>query len=226
MKSICIIPARSGSVRIKNKNIIKFQNKPIIYWSIQMAKKSKCFKKIYVSTDSKLIADISKRSGNINIINRPKKLSKNTTPLVEVLHHAIKKINLEYEYVCCILPASPLIIHKDIINSKKLLSKSCSFVIPITKYDYPHEKSISIKNKNYISLTSSKTIFKRSQELPEKYHDAGQFYWGKKNEFLKFKNIFKSKKVKGYILPNYRVRDIDTYDDIKISNLIFKYIKK
>ena len=58
MKSICIIPARSGSVRIKNKNIIKFQNKPIIYWSIQVAKKSKCFKKIYVSTDSKLIADI------------------------------------------------------------------------------------------------------------------------------------------------------------------------
>ena len=67
---ICIIPARSGSVRIKNKNIIKFQNKPIIYWSIKVAKESKCFKKIYVSTDSKLIADISKRSGNINIINR------------------------------------------------------------------------------------------------------------------------------------------------------------
>ena len=128
--------------------------------------------------------------------------------------------------MCCILPASPLIIHKDIINSKKLLSKSCSFVIPITKYDYPHEKSISIKNKNYISLTSSKTIFKRSQELSEKYHDAGQFYWGKKNEFLEFKNIFRSKKVKGYIIPNYRVRDIDTYDDVKISNLIFKYIKK
>ena len=52
------------------------------------------------------------------------------------------------------------------------------------------EKSISIKNKNYISLTSSKTIFKRSQELSEKYHDAGQFYWGKKNEFLEYARVF------------------------------------
>ena len=54
-KAICIIPARSGSKRIKNKNIRIFHNKPIIYYSIRSAKKTKLFNKIYVSTDSKKI---------------------------------------------------------------------------------------------------------------------------------------------------------------------------
>ena len=51
MNSICIIPARGGSKRIKNKNIIKFNKQPMIYWSVKAAKKSKCFDKIVISTD-------------------------------------------------------------------------------------------------------------------------------------------------------------------------------
>ena len=58
MSSICIIPARGGSKRIKNKNIIKFNKKPIIYWSLKAALKSKCFDKIIVSTDSDKIIKI------------------------------------------------------------------------------------------------------------------------------------------------------------------------
>ena len=50
-----IIPARLGSKRIKKKNIKIFINKPIIYYSIKAAKKSKLFKKIIVSTDSNII---------------------------------------------------------------------------------------------------------------------------------------------------------------------------
>ena len=57
--NIAIIPARKNSIRIKNKNIKLFNNKPIIEWSIKVAKDSKLFKKIYVSTDSKKISDIS-----------------------------------------------------------------------------------------------------------------------------------------------------------------------
>ena len=58
MNNICIIPARANSKRIKNKNIKNFYGKPIIYWSIQAAKKSKCFSKIIISSDSKKILNI------------------------------------------------------------------------------------------------------------------------------------------------------------------------
>ena len=226
MKSICIIPARSGSVRIKNKNIIKFQNKPIIYWSIEAAKKSKCFKEIIISTDSEKIAKIVKKFKNVSVIKRPKNIAKDKTPLIDVIQHTLKKINIKYDAVCCILPASPLIIYSDIVSSKKLLSNKCNFVIPITKYDYSHDKSIFFRKNNYINLTKNRTALKRSQELEDKYHDSGQFYWGKNDTFLKYKNIFKSQKVKGFIIPNYRTRDIDTKEDVIISNLIFKFLKK
>ena len=61
MKSICIIPARGGSKRIKNKNIKNFFDKPLIYYSIKAAIKSNIFDKIIVSTDSKKIASIAKK---------------------------------------------------------------------------------------------------------------------------------------------------------------------
>ena len=59
----CIIPARSGSKRIKNKNIKKFFGKPLIYYSIKLALKNKKFNKVIVSTDSKKIARIAKKLG-------------------------------------------------------------------------------------------------------------------------------------------------------------------
>ena len=63
MKPICIIPARKGSKRIKNKNIKLFAGKPLISYIIQIAKKSKLFSRIIVSTDSKKIANIAKKNG-------------------------------------------------------------------------------------------------------------------------------------------------------------------
>ena len=62
--TICIIPARSGSKRIKNKNIFLFEGKPIIYYAITAAKKSNLFKRIIVSTDSKKIAKIAIKYGS------------------------------------------------------------------------------------------------------------------------------------------------------------------
>ena len=90
MKSICIIPARGGSKRIKNKNIIKFNNKPMIYWSVRAAIKSKCFDKIVISTDSKKIEKIAKKL-KINFIKRPKYLASDKTPVFEVVRHFLKR---------------------------------------------------------------------------------------------------------------------------------------
>ena len=117
-------------------------------------------------------------------------------------------------------------MYQDIQATKKLLSKKCNFVVPITKYDYPIDKSIYIKKNNFINFTQKKISNKRSQDLKENYHDVGQFYWGKEDYFKLYKNIFLSKKVKGYFIPNYRARDIDTLEDLEITKIIFKSLKK
>ena len=88
---ICIIPARSGSKRIKNKNIKKFNGKPIIGTVLQTLKKMKFFDKIVVSTDQKNIANISKKYGADLIIYRDKKLLKDHVGTCEIISNSIKK---------------------------------------------------------------------------------------------------------------------------------------
>ena len=87
---ILIIPARKGSTRIKNKNIKKFNGKPIISYSIIAAQKSKLFNKIHVSTNCKKIKRVSTHYGVKFDFYRPEKLSKNKVPIFDVLKQVIK----------------------------------------------------------------------------------------------------------------------------------------
>ena len=223
MKSICIIPARGGSKRIKNKNIINFNNKPMIFWSIRAAIKSKCFDKIVISTDSEKIIKIAKKL-KVEFVKRPKSLALDATPLFEVVRHYLKIFKIEQSMICCILPCSPLIFYKDIIDAKKKLNKNTRFVFPITNYSYPIERSLIKDKKNYVLFKNKNVALKNTQKFKDYFHDVGQFYWGFSVDFLKFNNIFNSKKVKGFHIPNYRVKDIDNQSDLKVAINIYKSI--
>ena len=121
--NIAIIPARKNSRRIKNKNIINFCGKPIIYYSLKAAKKSKLFDKIIVTTDCKKIKKLSYYYGADLVINRKEKLAKNNIGIIDVIKDSIKILandNINPDYVCCIFPASPNI---DIQNLKKSFLK-------------------------------------------------------------------------------------------------------
>ena len=94
MSRILIIPARSGSKRIKNKNIKKIGGKPIISWTIRTAKKSKLFDEIHVSTDSpKIVSLVEKLSLKVRF-KRNKILSGDNVPLMDVFNFIIKKYRL------------------------------------------------------------------------------------------------------------------------------------
>ena len=89
MKLLTVIPARSGSKGIKNKNLTKFLGKPLIKYSINFAKKIKN-NTIIVSTDSKKIKNLAYQDLEINDYVRPKNLSRDETPLEDTLHHVVK----------------------------------------------------------------------------------------------------------------------------------------
>ena len=90
-----LIPARSGSKRIKNKNIYELNGKPLIQYTIEAAKNSKLLDDVIVSTDSKRIAEIA-NNFNINVpFLRPKKLSGDKIEMIEVIKHVVKKKNLK-----------------------------------------------------------------------------------------------------------------------------------
>ena len=121
-KRLLIIPARSGSKRIKNKNVKLFSGKPIISYPIKAAIESKLFKEIHISTDSIKIANICKKIGvNIDFL-RPKKLSGDNVSLFDVLKFVRDKYKTSgktFNEIWCILPATPLLNSKDLKNFAK-----------------------------------------------------------------------------------------------------------
>ena len=110
IKRLAIIPARGGSKRIKNKNLKNFFGKPLIYYSILAAKKSKIFSEIHVSTDSKKILKYVKTQNISPAFIRPKKLSNDFTGIHEVLKYVVKKykmLNFCFDEIWLLYPTNP-----------------------------------------------------------------------------------------------------------------------
>ena len=97
-KILAIIPARGGSKSIKNKNIVKLLGKPLIYYSIKVALKSKYISKVIVSTDSKKIRKIALESGAEVPFLRPKKYSLDHSRDYEVIDHALRWLKKNQNY--------------------------------------------------------------------------------------------------------------------------------
>tara|TARA_Y100000996_G_scaffold414689_1_gene406328 strand:- start:1672 stop:2361 length:690 start_codon:yes stop_codon:yes gene_type:complete len=222
LKRLLIIPARGGSKRIKNKNIKKFKKKPIIYYTIDSAVKSKLFNKIHVSTESNLIKKIvEKKKINIDFM-RTKKLSNDKTPLFEVYKYVVteyKKIGYVFDEIWSIMPCAPNLNAKDLkrisIFYKKLKIKKP--LLSISKYKVPIEWAYIINKKGELTSLSRKSQLLRSQDIGDKYYDAGQFYIYPGKKLLKLNFIKKNYSYIGYKLPFRKSIDIDDIEDWKIA---------
>ncbi len=108
MKIVALVPARSGSKSIKNKNLKKINNKPLIYYAINIAKKSKLINEVYVSTDSPKIKNIAIKYGAKVPFLRPKKISGDLSKDIEYIKHFFNYMKFKKKTVLVILqPTTP-----------------------------------------------------------------------------------------------------------------------
>tara|TARA_B100001741_G_C16478046_1_gene563445 strand:+ start:410 stop:1099 length:690 start_codon:yes stop_codon:yes gene_type:complete len=225
-KAICIIPARSGSKRVKNKNIKLFNGKPIISYAIRFAKSTGLFKKIVVSTDSYKISKIAKRYGAEVPFIRSRKLSNDFAPTKDVVLDCIKRIsseNTKYHFI--LYPTSILLLKKDFNNSfNKLKKYNYDFLVAVTDYAYSPHRAFKFIGKKKISFQSKRFINYRSQDLPRLVHDTGSFYIWKTKALLKHKGKM-PKKSTYHLLDRYRSVDINTEQDFKLASLLYKFLK-
>ncbi len=221
-ENVCIIPARGGSKRIPLKNIKKFHGVPIISRCIKKVIKTKIFDRVIVSTDSKKIADISKKNG-AEVHIRSKKLSDDYTDTVTVIKNVIlflEKKGFFYKKICCIYPTSIFYSLSDLKSALKKLNKNKDYIFSATKYDHPIYRSFN-KVGEKIRMNFVNAEKKRTQDLPTNYHDAGQFYFGWKSSWIKKKKFFTNKSI--FIdLPKYRSQDIDNITDWKNAETLWK----
>ena len=225
--NIAIVPARGGSKRLFKKNIKKFFNVSILSRTYSIIKKTKIFNKIVLSTDDKQIKKIGQKAGFDLIINRNKKLSKDSVDTKTVIENAIINLpNIKFENVCCIYPCNPLLEIKDIKKCLKLLLKNDKyFVFPVTEFTHTVDRAFELRGKiKKINFLKKKNANKNTQSFIKKFHDAGQFYWGKKERWLKKGNLHTN--AIGYEIPNYRCVDIDDLNDWKKAKIIFKGLGK
>jgi pseudaminic acid cytidylyltransferase len=224
MKTVAIILARGGSKRIPRKNIKLFAGKPIIGYSIEAAIASGIFYRIIVSTDDEEIASVAQSFGAEVPFTRPAELSDDFTTTNDVVKHAIDWLQNhgeDIQYACCIYATAPFIQAKYLRQGlEQLKTSGKSYTFSVTSFPFPIQRAVRINKAGFVEVIYPENIFKRSQDLEETYHDAGQFYWGKTVAFLNDIVTYSTESVP-IILPRYLVHDIDTPEDWQRAELIF-----
>lgn len=223
--NIAIIPARGGSKRIKDKNIREFCGRPVIAWSIDAARNSDLFDQVIVSTDSSQIADVARDCGASVPFVRPADLSDDATPTIPVMRHAITRLReagIQPEFVCCIYAAAPLIESEDMQTALELLRDDplLEFAFPVTGFSFPIYRGLRVEDGR-VSMIWPEHELTRSQDLPTAWHDAGQFYFGRTDAFFANDGFF-SANAAPVVLPGHRVQDIDTPDDWRRAEAMFR----
>ncbi len=213
--NIAIIPARGGSKRIPRKNIKEFGGKPMIAYAITAAKNSGLFDHVLVSTDDAEIAIIAKEWGAETPFVRPAELANDYTATVPVVAHAIHAcdaLGWYFSNVCCIYPGVPFIQVEDLQGAfKHLEAGGIDYSFPVTEFPSTIQRALKRNNDGVMQPFYPEFEFTRTQDLEPAYYDAGQFYWGKKEAWLSNPRIHSSGV--GYVIPSWRVVDIDTPAD-------------
>ena len=229
MGVFAIIPARGGSKRIPRKNIKTFLGKPIISYSIEKAISSQLFDKVIVSTDDDEIAKIAMRYGAEVPFVRPANLSDDYTGSSKVVAHSLnwmQQQGLRVDALCCIYATAPFIRSNDLCIAYDILkSNKWDFVFTATEFDYPVQRSFRILKNGSMEMMFPENYAKRSQDLEVYYHDVGQFYWGKPESWLEKKIVF-SEKSTVIQIPSYRAVDIDSENDWKRAELLYRLLEK
>lgn len=224
--NIAIIPARGGSKRIPRKNIKIFDGKPMIAHAIIAASASGLFEHIVVSTDDEEIATIAREWGAETPFLRPADLANDYAATVPVVAHGIQACRVlgwAFEHVCCIYPGVPFIQVDDLKGSLALLAATqADYCFPVTEFPSAIQRALKRLDDGRMHPFYPQFETIRTQDLEPAYHDAGQFYWGKTGAWLQ--NIRIHSSGIGYVIPNWRVVDIDTPEDWRRAEALFKSI--
>lgn len=224
---IAIIPARGGSKRLPNKNILPLDGKPLIVWTIEAALDSQLFDMVLVSTDSQDIADISISAGAMVPFLRPVELANDTATTNDVVSHMVKWVEAEHdvvELVALLQPTSPLRDADNIKDAMKLYEeKNAASVISVCELDHPIQYCNRLPNdfsmKDFVTVSANK----RTQDLEPYYRLNGAIYIFER-KFVGFLSEIYSDNSFSYIMNKESSVDIDDeYDFLFASFLLLRH---
>ena len=225
MNSVVIIPARGGSKRIPRKNLLAFDGVPMIVRSIRTALDSGLFEQVVVSTDDAEIAELALAHGAQVPFLRPAELADDFTGTAAVIVHALQQLPA-FDYACCVYATAPLLQARFLREGFELLQQhpQKSFAFSVCSFGFPVQRALTLDGQGALTALYPEFRQTRSQDLPEAFQDAGQFYWGRSEAWLRGEVLYSSVSLP-VILPRHLVQDIDTLQDWKRAEYLYAALK-
>lgn len=225
MNSVAIIPARGGSKRIPRKNLLPFDGVPMIVRSIRTALDSGLFERVVVSTDDAEIAELARAHGAQVPFLRPAELADDFTGTAAVITHALQQLPA-FDYACCVYATAPLLQARFLREGFELLQQhpQKSFAFSVCSFGFPVQRALTVDAQGALTALYPEFRNTRSQDLPEAFQDAGQFYWGRRDAWLRGDVLYSTASLP-VILPRHLVQDIDTLQDWKRAEYLYAALK-
>jgi N-acylneuraminate cytidylyltransferase len=224
LKRIAIIPARSGSKRIPNKNIKDFFGKPIIAYSIEAALSCGLFDEIMVSTDCELITDVALRYG-ANVPFLRSSINSNdfatTFDVIEEVLECYSNNGIKFKEATCIYACAPFVTASLLKKSFQLLAKGVDCVFPVLPYSHPIQRSLEVSVDGKVLPFFDADKMSRTQDFKKAFHDAGMFYTFDTERLLASKSL-RTQNTIAIELDEISAHDIDNENDWKLAELKYK----
>lgn len=226
MKAIAIITARGGSKRIPRKNIKEFLGKPILAYSIEAAFQSGLFEEVMVSTDDEEIAQIAREYGAKVPFFRSEKTSSDYATTNDVLLEVIEeyeKLGQHFDIGCCVYPTAPFVTADKLTKAMgEFETSDADSLIPVVQFSYPPQRAMVIEQDSLV-FKYPEFMDSRSQDLVKEYHDVGQFYCFRVENYKKLKKLMLGK-ILPFVVDEREVQDIDNQSDWDIAEMKYKFM--
>lgn len=226
MRTLGIIPARIGSKTVAKKNLRKLGGRPLIQWAAQAALDSEKIDRLICSADSEEILKVVRELGVETPFVRPPELAEDKSLVVDVMIHALKELDEDYDYVCLIQPTSPFVEAEDLDAAIDMAyQKEADTVIcgydcgqkhPSTMFSRNEDGSVNwfIQDKNRMA---------RRQDLSQIYLRGGLVYVFRTSMLLNDRKIY-GDRVYSIVVPEERAFSIDTEFDFAMAEFISKQL--
>lgn len=228
MKSIAIIPARSGSKGLPDKNIKLFCGKPLLAWSIEAAKKTGIFDEIMVSTDSNEYKEIAERYGaNVPFLRSAENSSDKSSSwdaIREVLVEYDTKLGKSFDSFCMLQPTSPLRTADDIAKAYEIFeTKDAEAVVSICEMEHSINICNTLPSDFCLNGFFDSTISGRRQDAEKYYRINGAIYIQTVEALMCEKNLYGENSF-AYIMDKKNSLDIDDEIDFVMAEAVGKLI--
>ncbi len=223
MNNLAIIPARSGSKGLKDKNIKELNGKPLIAYSIEAAKESGIYSHIMLSTDSEIYAEIALQYGAEVPFYRSDENASDAASSWDVVKEVLRKYReagITFDTFTLLQPTSPLRDAEDIKNAYQLFQeKSAIGVVSVCEMEHSPLWSNVLPEGDSLNGFLAKTSNQQRQALETYYRINGAIYMADVKAFLEDQNLYRLGCF-AYKMPAEKSIDIDTALDFKIAETI------